>query len=68
MELKELAESLSPIERKILPYLELEFSELVIKSSLDETSCLRALQFLSNKGLIKLEMKKEKKLILKMAN
>ncbi len=59
-ELKELGESLSPNEKKTLPYLNLEFQDLIEKVGLDSTSCLRALQFLSNKKIINLEIKKEK--------
>ncbi|MEM4641466.1 MAG: phenylalanine--tRNA ligase subunit alpha [Candidatus Pacearchaeota archaeon] len=45
---------LSPIERKILPFLELaELEKIVESSKLDKTTVMRALQFLENKNLIK---------------
>ncbi|UCD20627.1 MAG: phenylalanine--tRNA ligase subunit alpha [archaeon] len=57
--------SLSPIERKILPFLELKnLKEIEEKSGLDETSIKRALQFLSNKKIITLKKTKKETLIL----
>jgi len=49
-----IIESLSPIERKIIPYLELEIDEIIEKSGLDKTTVLRALRFLENKKLVKI--------------
>jgi len=56
-----LIESLSPNERKILPYLrEKDIDEIVRNSKLDHTSVLRALEYLSNKGIITLKHEKKK--------
>ena len=61
MSLKKLIESLSPNERKILPYLkEKKISEICKKSNLDKVSVLRALEYLQNKEIIKLHYKKKK--------
>jgi phenylalanyl-tRNA synthetase alpha chain len=60
-EVKEIIETLSPIERKILPYLKAKcLKKLVKKSGLDETSVLRALQFLENKGAVKIKSETSK--------
>ncbi len=57
----EILESLNPDERKILVFLnERSFDEILKKSGFDRTRTLRALQFLSNKGVVKLEIKKIK--------
>ncbi|MAG38180.1 phenylalanine--tRNA ligase subunit alpha [Candidatus Pacearchaeota archaeon] len=50
--IQKIIESLSPIERSIIPHLNSPIPEIIEKSGLDSTSVLRALQFLSNKGLI----------------
>jgi phenylalanyl-tRNA synthetase alpha chain len=56
-----IIESLSQIERQIIPYLkEKDFNKIIKDSSIDKTSGLRALQFLSNKNLVKLKQKKRK--------
>ena len=61
MDIQKLAESLSPNERRILPYLEeKKISEICKKSSLDKTSILRALEYLQNKKIIKLSFQKKK--------
>ncbi|MFH1308274.1 MAG: phenylalanine--tRNA ligase subunit alpha [archaeon] len=63
MSTDELIESLSPIERKITPYLkEGNLKVIIEKSGLDETSALRALQFLENKGII-ITKTQEKKVV-----
>lgn len=63
MQNNELIESLSPDERKIIPHLSQKTLSAIIKESgLDETRILRALQFLSNKGIVSLKSK-EKKII-----
>lgn len=56
--------SLSPIERKILPYLSLPIEEICAQTKLDKTTVTHALQFLSRKGIIKLESKIEKEIVL----
>ncbi len=55
-----IIESLSPNERKILPYLEEEISEICKKSNLDKTSVMRALSYLENKDILKLNFIKKK--------
>src|SRR3989344_4424229 len=58
MDIKKIIESLSPNERKIIPYLEeRNIIEICKKSNLDKTSVIRALEYLQNKGIIKLEQK-----------
>ncbi len=51
-EIKKIIESLSPLERAIIPYLNSPVHKIIQSSGLDQTSVLRALQFLSNKGII----------------
>jgi len=51
---KELIDSLSPLERKVIPYLNLSFREMKNKSGLDKVSVLRALSFLEKKGVLSL--------------
>jgi len=61
MDINELKESLSPNERKIVPYLETKNIKKIIKESgLDKTSVIRALQFLSNKSVLNLKLEKKK--------
>jgi len=57
MDLEKIKESLSPIERKVLPFLKdgLEIEEILKKSNLTETEIMRALQWLENKGVVKLK-------------
>ena len=56
-----LAESLSPLERKIMPFLqEKDFDKLIEKSGLDNVSVLRALEFLAVKKIIELKIEKKK--------
>jgi len=63
-EVKQILESLSPIERKILPFLEEKLKKIIENSGLEETEVLRALRFLRNKGIVKLTEKKEKIIVL----
>lgn len=59
--MEKLIQSLSPIERKIIPYLEeKDISKICEKSNLDKTTVLRALEYLQKKGIIKIntEIKK----------
>lgn len=61
MKIRDILESLSPIERKIISFLnERTLASLVKKSGVDETSALRALKYLENKGIIRLDVKKIK--------
>ncbi|MBI3623301.1 phenylalanine--tRNA ligase subunit alpha [Candidatus Pacearchaeota archaeon] len=60
-DINKILESLSPNERKILPYLEEKTPQKISKKSgLDEVSVTRALSFLENKSLIKLNQKNQK--------
>jgi len=60
MYIKEVLESLSPNERRVLPYLKEHIKTIEEKSGLDETSVLRALSFLSNKKIVKTREKIQK--------
>jgi phenylalanyl-tRNA synthetase alpha chain len=60
-DINKVIETLNPDERAILPYLKLGSLEKVSeKSGLDETKILRALQFLSNKNIVRLKTEEEK--------
>ncbi len=52
-----ILDSLSQIERAIIPYLNYSLDEIMKKSNLDKTTVLRALGFLESKGFLKLEQK-----------
>jgi phenylalanyl-tRNA synthetase alpha chain len=54
MNTQKLIESLSPNEKKIIPYLGDKISEICKKSNLDQTSVIRSLEYLQNKGIIKI--------------
>ena len=58
--INEIIDSLSPIERKIVPYLKSNITEIEKKSGLDQVSVLRALRFLENKGLVKIKTEVKK--------
>ncbi len=60
MDIIKLSESLSPNERKILPYLEENIIDICKKSNLDKISVLRAFEFLQNKKIIEVSYKTEK--------
>lgn len=60
MDKEKIIESLSPHERKIIPYLDEPFIEICKKSNLDKISVTRALEYLNNKGIIKLAFEKIK--------
>jgi predicted methyltransferase len=56
MSKEDIIESLSPGERKVLPHIEEKnIKNIIKKSGLDETGVIRALQFLENKGLLKIK-------------
>jgi len=60
-DIQKIIESLSPNERAIIPYLSQgNMQKIHEESGLDKTSVLRALEFLSNKNLIKITIKQEK--------
>ncbi|MDO8508643.1 MAG: phenylalanine--tRNA ligase subunit alpha [Nanoarchaeota archaeon] len=61
-QMEKIIEKLSPMERKIIPFLNLSIEEIEQKSSLDSVSTLRALKFLENKDIIKIK-KTSKKII-----
>ncbi len=59
-DIQKIIESLSPNERKIIGYLgEGSLDGVSKESDLDKTSVLRALEFLSNKGIVEISSKKE---------
>jgi phenylalanyl-tRNA synthetase alpha chain len=57
---EKIIESLSPNERKILPYLKENIDEIIRNSKLDKTSVLRALEYLGNKKIIVLNHERKK--------
>ena len=60
---EKILESLSPNEKKILPYLEEKnISEICKKSNLDMVSVVRSLEYLKNKGLVEI-FTEEKRII-----
>ena len=59
--MEKLIDSLSPNEKKILPFLEEKnISEISKKSNVDKTSVIRALEYLQNKKIINLDTEKKK--------
>jgi phenylalanyl-tRNA synthetase alpha chain len=65
LDMQKIVESLSPNERKIVPYLEVgDLDKLRDESGLDKTSLLRALEFLSNKGILTLSSREDKVVVL----
>ncbi len=60
MDIQKIIESLSPNERKILPYLKEDLKEICEKSDLDNASVLRALEYLQNKNIVELNFEKKK--------
>ena len=64
-EKEEILKSLSPIEKKIFPFLNLQsIDKICEKTKLDKTIVLRALEFLSNKNIVKLDFKDKKEIVL----
>ena len=59
-ETDKIIESLSPHERKILPYLGDGVNEICKKAQLDKVSVTRALEYLQNKKIIELSQEKRK--------
>ncbi len=60
---QKIIESLSPNERKIIPYLgEGDIENIDEKTELGKTAILRALEFLSNKELVKIQQKSRKEI------
>ncbi len=62
--MEKLIESLSEIERAIIPYLNNQVDEIVKKSGLDKTTVLRALSFLENKKILKVSHSQKKEITL----
>jgi len=61
MDIQKITESLSPIERKILPFLEEpKIVDICKKSNLDKVSVMRALEYLQNKKIVDLVIEKKK--------
>tara|TARA_Y100000310_G_scaffold343185_1_gene449695 strand:- start:6337 stop:7851 length:1515 start_codon:yes stop_codon:yes gene_type:complete len=59
-DINKIVESLSPLERKVIPFLDEEIDEIIEKSGLDRVSVLRALEFLNSKGVISLKIEKKR--------
>src|SRR3989344_6854500 len=58
--LNNIIEKLSPLERKVIPHLNLTIEEIEKKANLDKTSVLRALDFLEKKDILKQSKTKQK--------
>ena len=58
--MEKLIESLSQIERAIIPHLHKKIDEIVKKTNLDKTTVIRALTFLESKELLKINQKVSK--------
>jgi phenylalanyl-tRNA synthetase alpha chain len=59
-DIKKTIQSLSPNERKIIPYLDQPLNEICKKSNLDKISVIRSLEYLQNKKIIELSSEKNK--------
>jgi len=57
MDIKNLIETLHPLERKVLPVLDktLDFNEIIKQTGLKDVEVMRALQWLQNKEVLKLK-------------
>ncbi len=58
--MEKIFESLSPLERKVLPFLGEKLDAIEKKSGLDKTSLIRAMRFLENNKVIKIASEKTK--------
>jgi phenylalanyl-tRNA synthetase alpha chain len=58
--INEVIDKLSPLERKIIPFLDLEVGEIEKRAELDNVSVLRALRFLESKGVVKIKTEVKK--------
>src|SRR3989344_7052107 len=56
----EILEMLSPLERKIIPFLNLNFEQIKIKAEIDDVSLLSTLKFLESKNIIKLRIERKR--------
>ncbi|MCK5107142.1 MAG: phenylalanine--tRNA ligase subunit alpha [Nanoarchaeota archaeon] len=63
MDIERIIAKLSPLERRVLPYLTSKsLNEIIEKSGMKDVEVMRALQWLSNKGVVKI-IESEKELI-----
>jgi phenylalanyl-tRNA synthetase alpha chain len=53
-DIQKIIDQLSPLERKIIPFLNLTIIEIKEKAQIDNTELYRALKFLDNKGILKI--------------
>ncbi len=60
MDIKKTLESLSPNEKKVLQHIHENVKTICEKTNLDRVSVLRALEYLQNKGIVKLSYKTKK--------
>jgi len=60
----EIIDSISPLERKIIPFLNEKPESIMKKAGIDIISLNRALKFLENKGLLKISSEQKKTIIL----
>jgi len=58
--IENVIETLSPLEKKIIPYLKLNVKNIREKTKIDEVSLLMALKFLENKEILKINPEKKK--------
>ena len=58
--MKDIIASLSPLERKIIPFLGSKIDKIKEKTSLDETSLLRGMRFLESKRIILINKSSQK--------
>lgn len=54
--ISDVLEKLSPLERKVVPHLQLPYEKIQEKTGLDDVSLTRALKFLENKGVLKIDV------------
>ena len=62
MDKKEITEKISPLEKKVFPYVEKNIEEICQKTALDKTAVLRAILLLKNKGIVEV-FEKNKKIV-----
>ncbi|MSR86326.1 phenylalanine--tRNA ligase subunit alpha [Candidatus Woesearchaeota archaeon] len=64
--MQDLVRSLHPLERKVIPFLKnsILFEELLEKTKLQEAECMRAVQWLENKEVLKIKTDIKEEIIL----
>ncbi len=62
--MESIINSLSTIERAIIPYLSKNIGKIIELSGLDKTSVLRAIMFLENKGILKTKQEEIQTIVL----